>query len=61
MITKGRAPADRGQGRKTLTDDVALTAVIHVRVTELQRDKLAALGGGKWFRDRIDRAKEPSA
>lgn len=36
------------------------TITISLRVTAAQREKLDRLGGAKWVRDRIDRAKEPN-
>ena len=36
------------------------TITISLRVTAAQREKLERLGGAKWVRDRIDRAKEPN-
>lgn len=31
-------------------------AAFHFRMTQAQRDKLAALGGAKWVREQIDKA-----
>jgi hypothetical protein len=59
MITVARLPADRGQGRKPLPMGDGYTVVVHIRVTPAQRDKFNELGGGRWFRDRVERAKEP--
>ena len=55
-----RGGAGRGQGRKRIsaTDH---TITVSLRMTPAQREKLARLGGAKWVRDRIDRAKEPNA
>jgi len=59
MATKTkRGGAGRGQGRKPLAPGLP-TVPVTVRMTEPQRAKLARLGGPKWLRDRIDRAKEP--
>lgn len=33
---------------------------VSLRMTPAQREKLERLGGAKWVRDRIDRAKEPN-
>lgn len=48
----------RGQGRKPLQEGQT-TVVAHIRMTEPQKDKLDRLGGPKWVRERIDKAKEP--
>lgn len=37
-----------------------VTVPVPIRMTEGQRDKLKRLGGPKWVRIRIDRAKEDS-
>ena len=52
-----RPPNDRGQGRKPLVEGME-TVPVNIRMTTAQRDKLARLGGPKWVRDKIDRAKE---
>lgn len=56
--TSKRGGAGRGQGRKPLEEGVE-TVPVTVRMTLRQKDKLARLGGAKWIRARIDRAKEP--
>lgn len=48
------APKPRGRPPKGAD---ALTAPVVIRMSETQRAKLAALGGGAWIRKRIDRAK----
>lgn len=48
----------RGRGRPQLATDEPTVPFV-VRVTQSQRDKLTRLGGAKWVRARIDRAKEP--
>lgn len=55
---KLRGGAGRGQGRKPLTEDGAMVPVT-IKMTEPQRAKLKELGGGKWVRGKIDRAKVP--
>lgn len=55
---KLRGGAGRGQGRKPLTEDGAMVPVT-IKMTEPQRAKLKELGGGKWVREKIDRAKAP--
>jgi hypothetical protein len=35
------------------------TVAVPIRMTPPQRDKLKRLGGPKWVRARIDKAKEP--
>jgi hypothetical protein len=54
-----RPPNDRGQGRKPIAEDEE-TVTVSIRVTVSQRAKLELLGGGKWVRERIDRAKTPT-
>lgn len=54
----GRGGAGRGQGRKPKPDKVE-TAVVAVRMSLPQRDKLERLGGAPWVRDKIDKAKLP--
>ena len=54
----GRGGAGRGQGRKPLAEGVE-TVVVTLRMTPDQREKLERLGGPKWIRDRIDKAREP--
>lgn len=51
-----RPPSDRGQGRKPLVEGLE-TVPVNIRMTTEQRDKLKALGGPVWVRDKIDRAK----
>ena len=51
----GRGGAGRGQGRKPIGDEP--TIGVTLRMTPDQRDKLSALGGAKWVRAQIDRAK----
>lgn len=53
-----RGGAREGAGRKPL-DPEGVTVPVTIRMTGRQRDKLARLGGPKWVRERIDRAKEP--
>ena len=50
----------RGQGRKPVKAGEE-TVTVSLRMTPAQREKLERLGGAKWVRDRIDRAKEPNA
>jgi hypothetical protein len=54
----GRGGPGRGQGRKPKVDKVE-TAVVAVRMSLPQRDKLERLGGAPWVRERIDKAKVP--
>ncbi len=51
-----RGGAGRGQGRKAAVEGEP-TAPQSIRLTSGQREKLEALGGAAWIRDRIDRAK----
>lgn len=49
----------RGQGRPPVKAGEE-TVTVSLRMTQAQREKLERLGGAKWVRDRIDRAKEPN-
>jgi len=40
---------------------VAALRVGSIRLTQAQWDKLAALGGVAWLRERIDKARRPEA
>ena len=53
-ITK---PAAKRRGRPALQEGEPTVPVV-IRMTEPQREKLQRLGGPKWVRDRIDRARE---
>lgn len=59
MSEHARGGPGRGQGRKPLASGDE-TVTVSLRVTAAQRKKLERLGGAKWVRDRIDRAKEPN-
>lgn len=56
--TKRGGPG-RGQGRKPLAPGEPSGDPVSIRMTQAQRAKLAALGGGKWVRDKIDAAIIP--
>ena len=56
MESTKRPPNDRGQGRKPIKAGEE-TVTVSLRMTPAQREKLKALGGAEWVRDRIDRAK----
>ena len=58
MSEKKRGGPGRGQGRPPVKAGEE-TITVSLRMTPAQREKLARLGGAKWVRDRIDRAKEP--
>ena len=60
MSETKRGGPGRGQGRKPVKRGEE-TVTLSLRVTVAQREKLERLGGAKWVRDRIDRAKEPNA
>jgi hypothetical protein len=53
----GRGGPGRGQGRKPLVPGEPLHPV-SIKMTTPQRAKLKRLGGSKWVRDRIDKARE---
>ena len=60
MSEKKRGGPGRGQGRPPVKAGEE-TQTVSLRMTQAQREKLDRLGGAKWVRDRIDRAKEPNA
>lgn len=60
MESNKRGGPGRGQGRPPVKAGEE-TVTVSLRMTPAQRDKLKLLGGAKWVRDRIDRAKEPNA
>ena len=55
-----RGGPGRGQGRPPVKAGEE-TITISLRMTPAQREKLERLGGAKWVRERIDRAKEPNS
>lgn len=57
MTSPKQAP-DRGRGRPPIEQGLD-TVPVTIRVTVPQKEKLARLGGPKWVRDRIDKAREP--
>lgn len=59
MKATKRGGSRKGAGRKPLAAGEE-TVTVSIRVTVAQREKLERLGGAKWVRDRIDRAKEPN-
>lgn len=60
MDKKTRGGAGRGQGRTPVAEGQP-TITVSLRMTKGQRDKLQRLGGAKWVRQRIDKAKFPNA
>lgn len=50
------AEKKRGRGRPAIQEG-AETVPVNIRMTAQQRDKLALLGGPRWVRERIDKAK----
>ena len=54
-----RGGPGRGQGRKPVAEGQP-TVTVSLRMTEGQRDKLQRLGGAKWVRQRINKAKSPN-
>ena len=54
-----RGGAGRNQGRKPVAEGET-TVTVSLRMTEGQRGKLQRLGGAKWVRQRIDKAKSPN-
>ena len=51
-----RPPAERGQGRPSLSG-AGKNPVLQVVVTPEQKAKVALLGGADWVRSMIDKAK----
>lgn len=56
LPNRQRGGAREGAGRKPTPEADALR-VGSIRLTQSQWDKLAALGGVAWLRDKIDRAR----
>jgi hypothetical protein len=54
----GQGGAGRGQGRKPLAPDEK-SITVGIRMTTSQREKMDALGGAPWVRDKIDQANLP--
>lgn len=52
-----RGGPGRGQGRKPVKPGED-TVTVSLRMTHAQRDKLTTLGGARWVREQIDKAKE---
>ena len=50
----------RPPGRPPAPEDARRSARVELRLTQAQRDKLERLGGAKWVRIRIDRARDPA-
>jgi hypothetical protein len=59
MCAAKRGGLGRGQGRPPVKAGEE-TITVSLRMTPAQREKLSRLGGAKWVRERIDRAKEPN-
>lgn len=59
-MKRQRGGPGRGQGRPPVKAGEE-TQTVSLRMTPAQRAKLERLGGAKWVRERIDRAKEPNA
>jgi hypothetical protein len=58
-VQSKRGGPGRNQGRKPLAPGEASGDPVSIRMTQAQRAKLAALGGGKWVREKIDAAIIP--
>jgi hypothetical protein len=56
--SSGRGGAREGSGRKPKETSDAMQPVT-IKMTDMQRAKLAKLGGAPWVREKIDKAKEP--
>lgn len=54
-----RGGPGRGQGRKPIKEGHE-TVTVSIRLTLEQRAKLERLGGAAWWRDKLDKAKEPT-
>ncbi|MBK5204912.1 MAG: hypothetical protein JJD98_05750 [Polaromonas sp.] len=59
VTTTKRPPADRGQGRKSV-QGAGKSPVLQVVVTPEQKAKVQRLGGARWVRGAIDKAREVS-
>ena len=59
MTETKRGGPGRGQGRPPVKAGEE-TVTVSLRMTPAQREKLERLGGAKWVRERIERAKEPN-
>jgi hypothetical protein len=57
-MANNRGGPGRGQGRKPILPG-AETVTLSLRVTPIQRTKLARLGGAAWVRRQIDAAPDP--
>lgn len=55
-MNQKRGGPNRGQGRKPVKEGEP-TVTVSLRMTEVQRDKLAKLGGAKWVRQKINKAR----
>lgn len=58
MDPKIPASAPR-RGPKPQVAGAPATAPITIKLSDAQKEKLQRLGGAKWVRDKIDKAKEP--
>jgi hypothetical protein len=58
MKTEKRGGPGRGQGRKPLQAGED-TVTVSLRLTPAQREKLDALGGARWIRQKIDAETVP--
>lgn len=56
MIESKRGGPGRGQGRPPVKAGEE-TVTVSLRMTPAQREKMGRLGGAKWVRELIDRAK----
>lgn len=61
-MTKSTAAqaAPKRLGRPPVPADKAKSEAVLIKMTPAQREKLAALGGPEWVRQRIDRAQAPA-
>lgn len=51
--------AEPRMGRRPIEDGFD-TVTVGIKMSTRQREKLKALGGSAWVRDRIEKAKEPT-
>lgn len=58
MPRKENIPQKLTPGRKPLSEGVE-TIGVTLKMTVVQREKLARLGGAPWVREKIDKAKLP--
>jgi hypothetical protein len=59
MLPTMTEPAKKRPGRPPVPPDQRLKERMELRLSTAQLQKLERLGGAKWVRSKIDKAKEP--